>query len=199
MKAFTQHTGRAAPLPQANVDTDQIIPSDFLKRISRTGFEDGFFAEWRKDPEFVLNRPEFQGVSLLVAGDNFGCGSSREHAVWAIQDYGIRAVIAPSFADIFRGNSGNSGLLLAEVSMETVEKLWEELRQHPETEITVDLEAQSVLFNGMSSPFEINQHTRHKLLNGLDNIEITMSRSEDIDKFELQRPVWRPRVGGISP
>lgn len=194
MKPFTQHTGRAAPLPQANVDTDQIIPSDFLKRIFRTGFEDGLFAEWRKDPEFVLNRPEFQGVSVLVAGGNFGCGSSREHAVWAIQDYGIRAVIAPSFADIFRGNSGNAGLLLAEVSAETVEKLWEELRQHPEKEITVDLESQSVRFDGISAPFEINQHTRHKLLNGLDDIEITMSRSDDIEEFELQRPIWRPRI-----
>lgn len=194
MKAFTQHTGTAAPLPQANVDTDQIIPSDFLKRISRTGFEDGLFAEWRKDPEFVLNRPEFQGISLLVAGENFGCGSSREHAVWAIQDYGIRAVIAPSFADIFRGNSGNAGLLLAEVSKETAEKLWGELRQHPEREITVDLESQSVLFNGMSATFEINPHTRHKLLNGLDDIEITLARSDDIETFELKRPVWRPRV-----
>jgi len=194
MKAFTQHTGTAAPLPQANVDTDQIIPSDFLKRISRTGFEDGLFAEWRKDPQFVLNRPEFQGVSLLVAGENFGCGSSREHAVWAIQDYGIRAVIAPSFADIFRGNSGNAGLLLAEVSKETAEKLWGELSQHPEREITVDLESQSVLFNGMSATFEINPHTRHKLLNGLDDIEITLARSDDIETFELKRPVWRPRV-----
>ena len=194
MKAFTQHTGTAAPLPHANVDTDQIIPSDFLKRISRTGFEDGLFAEWRKDPQFVLNRPEFQGVSLLVAGENFGCGSSREHAVWAIQDYGIRAVIAPSFADIFRGNSGNAGLLLAEVSKETAEKLWGELRQHPEREITVDLESQSVLFNGMSATFEINPHTRHKLLNGLDDIEITLARSDDIETFELKRPVWRPRV-----
>lgn len=194
MKAFTRHTGRAAPLAQANVDTDQIIPSDFLKRISRTGFEDGLFAEWRKEPEFVLNRPEFQGVSLLVAGENFGCGSSREHAVWAIQDYGFQAVIAPSFADIFRGNSGNAGLLLAEVSRETAEELWEGLRQHPERELTVDLESQTVLFDGMSATFEINQHTRHKLLNGLDDIEITMARSDDIEAFELQRPVWRPRI-----
>lgn len=194
MKAFTRHTGRAAPLSQANVDTDQIIPSDFLKRISRTGFEDGLFAEWRKEPEFVLNRPEFQGVSLLVAGENFGCGSSREHAVWAIQDYGFQAVIAPSFADIFRGNSGNAGLLLAEVSRETAEQLWEGLRQHPERELTVDLESQTVLFDGMSATFEINQHTRHKLLNGLDDIEITMARSDDIEAFELQRPVWRPRI-----
>ena len=194
MKSFTRHTGRAAPLSQANVDTDQIIPSDFLKRISRTGFEDGLFAEWRKEPEFVLNRPEFQGVSLLVAGENFGCGSSREHAVWAIQDYGFQAVIAPSFADIFRGNSGNAGLLLAEVSRETAEQLWEGLRQHPERELTVDLESQTVLFDGMSATFEINQHTRHKLLNGLDDIEITMARSDDIEAFELQRPVWRPRI-----
>ena len=194
MKAFTRHTGRAAPLSQANVDTDQIIPSDFLKRISRTGFEDGLFAEWRKEPEFVLNRPEFQGVSVLVAGEKFGCGSSREHAVWAIQDYGFQAVIAPSFADIFRGNSGNAGLLLAEVSRETAEKLWEGLRQHPERELTVDLESQTVLFDGMSATFEINQHTRHKLLNGLDDIEITMARSDDIEAFELQRPVWRPRI-----
>tara|TARA_B110000503_G_scaffold47919_1_gene77985 strand:+ start:7779 stop:8363 length:585 start_codon:yes stop_codon:yes gene_type:complete len=194
MNVFLQHTGRGAPLPQANIDTDQIIPSDFLKRISRTGFEDGLFAEWRKDPEFVLNSPKYQGVSLLVVGENFGCGSSREHAVWAIQDYGIRAVIAPSFADIFRGNSGNAGLLLAEVSRETAENLWERLRENPEFEITVDLQQQVIRFGDTTAPFQINQHTRHKLLNGLDEIEITLSQSDEIEAFELKRPDWRPRV-----
>jgi 3-isopropylmalate/(R)-2-methylmalate dehydratase small subunit len=194
MKVFAQHTGRGAPLPQANIDTDQIIPSDFLKRISRTGFEDGLFAEWRKDPEFVLNSPKYQGVSLLVVGENFGCGSSREHAVWAIQDYGIRAVIAPSFADIFRGNSGNAGLLLAEVTRETVENLWERLHENPEFEITVDLQEQVIRFGDTTAPFQINQHTRHKLLNGLDDIEITLSQIDEIEAFELERPDWRPRV-----
>ena len=181
-------------MPQANVDTDQIIPSDFLKRISRTGFEDGLFAEWRKDPDFVLNQPEFRGISLLVAGENFGCGSSREHAVWALQDFGIRAVIAPSFADIFRGNSGNAGLLLAEVSMETVEGLWEQISRQPETEITVDLDALMVVVGGVSSPFVINQHTREKLLKGLDDIQITMGQQSRIEEFELARPRWRPRI-----
>jgi 3-isopropylmalate/(R)-2-methylmalate dehydratase small subunit len=194
MKAFTQHTGRAAPLREANVDTDQIIPSDFLKRISRTGFEDGLFAEWRKDPAFVLNKPEYQGVSLLVVGENFGCGSSREHAVWALQDYGIRAVIAPSFADIFRGNSGNAGLLLAEVSKDTVYELWDILLENPDFEVTVDLQEQVVRFGDKSEPFGINQHTRHKLLNGLDDIEITLSHRDEIEAFESGRPGWRPLV-----
>jgi 3-isopropylmalate/(R)-2-methylmalate dehydratase small subunit len=142
----------------------------------------------------VLNRPEYQGVSILVVGDNFGCGSSREHAVWAIQDYGIRVVIAPSFADIFRGNSGNAGLLLAEVSKDVVEELWKMLPQNPELEITVNLEEQVVSFGSSVEPFKINQHTRHKLLNGLDDIEITLSRTPDIEVFELARPSWRPRI-----
>ena len=194
MRAFTQHVGRAAPLPEANVDTDQIIPSDFLKRISRTGFEDGLFAEWRKDPAFVLNRPEYQGISVLVAGENFGCGSSREHAVWAIQDYGIHVVIAPSFADIFRGNSGNSGLVLAEVSKDVVENIWGVLADDPSSEVGVDLHEQVVRYGDSEAPFSIDPHTRHKLLNGLDNIEIALSRQDEIEAFEARRPLWRPLV-----
>jgi 3-isopropylmalate/(R)-2-methylmalate dehydratase small subunit len=199
MKPFLEHTGRAAPLPQENIDTDQIIPSDFLKRISRTGFEDGLFAEWRKDPDFVLNKPQFQGVSLLIAGENFGCGSSREHAVWALQDFGIRVVVSSSFADIFRGNAGNAGLLLAEVSRATTDKIWDALDMNPQVELTVDLEDCVIRFDASVAPFTIDEHTRQKLLLGLDDIEVSLSHQEDIEKFEALRPRWRPSIeSGIS-
>lgn len=194
MEPIKSHTGRAAPLAQANVDTDQIIPSEFLKRISRTGFEDGLFADWRKDPNFVLNRPEYQGVTILVVGENFGCGSSREHAVWALQDFGIRAVIGPSFADIFRGNSSNAGLLLAEVPMQDVEQLWALLEKDPQRQITIDLEEQKVLYGSTSCDFIINQHTREKLLGGFDDIELTLGQLDLIESYESTRPSWRPVV-----
>jgi len=195
MQKFRVHSGTAAPLAISNVDTDQIIPSEFLKRITRTGFEDGLFAEWRREPDFILNLPEYKGFSILVAGDNFGCGSSREHAVWAIQDYGIKVVIAPSFADIFRGNSGNSGLLVAETDVQFVNQLWTALEANPRTLVTVDLEARIVSFEGKSAPFVIDDHTRHLLLNGLDEIQNTLSHADEIIIFEGSRPSWRPVVG----
>lgn len=192
MEAFTTHTGRAVPLRRSNVDTDQIIPAVYLKRVTRTGFEDGLFGAWRNDPEFVLNRPEYQGVSVLVAGPDFGTGSSREHAVWALMDYGFKVVISSRFADIFRGNSGKAGLLAAQVTQDVVEQLWKLIETDPTTEIVVDLQERTIQADALTAPFQIDDYTRWRLLEGLDDIGITLSREADIAAFEATRPRWKP-------
>ena len=192
MEAFTIHTGTALPLRRSNVDTDQIIPAVYLKRVTRTGFEDGLFGAWRNDPEFVLNRPEYAGVSVLVAGPDFGTGSSREHAVWALMDYGFQAVISSRFADIFRSNSGKAGLLAAQVEQSAVDQLWEMVEADPTTDVTVDLERREVRAGDLVAPFAIDDYTRHRLLNGLDDIAITLGHDETISDFESRRPEWKP-------
>ncbi|HWJ65193.1 MAG TPA: 3-isopropylmalate dehydratase small subunit [Nocardioides sp.] len=192
MDKFTSHTGTALPLRRSNVDTDQIIPAVYLKRVTRTGFEDGLFAAWRNDPEFVANKPEYQGVSILVAGPDFGTGSSREHAVWALMDYGFKVVLSSRFADIFRGNSGKAGLLSVPVEQDVIEQLWALVEADPTTQITVDLEAREVRAGDLVAPFEIDDYTRHRLLNGLDDIGITLGNEADIAAYESGRPGWKP-------
>jgi 3-isopropylmalate/(R)-2-methylmalate dehydratase small subunit len=192
VEKFISHTGTGLPLRRSNVDTDQIIPAVYLKRVSRTGFEDGLFAAWRKDPEFVINRPEYDGASVLVAGPDFGTGSSREHAVWALTDHGFKVVLSNRFADIFRGNSGKAGLLAAQVEQEVVEQLWKLIETDPTTEITVDLQARTVLADALTAPFEIDDYTRWRLLEGLDDVGITLSHEDDITKYEAHRPPWKP-------
>ncbi|GAA0923248.1 3-isopropylmalate dehydratase small subunit [Kribbella koreensis] len=192
MEAFTQHIGTAVPLRRSNVDTDQIIPAVYLKRVTRTGFEDGLFAAWRNDPTFVLNQPEYEGVSVLVAGPDFGTGSSREHAVWALMDYGFRVVVASRFGDIFRGNSGKAGLLAALVEQEVVDQLWVAIEQDPGTKVTVDLENKTISAGDVSAPFEIDDYTRYRLLNGLDDVGITLSHEADITAYEATRPAFKP-------
>ena len=194
MEKFTQHTGVGVPLRRSNVDTDQIIPAVYLKRVTRTGFEDGLFAAWRNDPAFVLNRPEFSHGSVLVAGPDFGTGSSREHAVWALRDYGFRAVISARFADIFRGNSGKQGLLAAQVDQADVELLWKLIEEHPGTEIEVDLESRTVTCDTVTVPFSIDDYTRWRLMEGLDDIGLTLRHEEDITAFEATRPSWMPKT-----
>ena len=192
MEAFTQHIGTAAPLRRSNVDTDQIIPAVYLKRVTRTGFEDGLFAAWRNDPSFVLNQPEYDGVSVLVAGPDFGTGSSREHAVWALLDYGFRVVVSSRFGDIFRGNSGKAGLLAALVEQDVVEQLWTTIEADPGTKVTVDLENKTISAGDVSAPFEIDDYTRYRLLNGLDDVGITLSHEADIAAYEATRPAFKP-------
>ena len=192
MDAFTTHSGKALPLRRSNVDTDQIIPAVYLKRVTRTGFEDGLFGAWRNDPDFVLNRPEHAGVSVLVAGPDFGTGSSREHAVWALTDYGFKVVISSRFADIFRSNSGKAGLMAAQVAPDAVEKLWSLVEADPEVQVTVDLEGCTVSAADVVAPFEIDDYTRHRLLNGLDDIGITLSQEQLISDYEADRPSWKP-------
>ncbi|TCM41049.1 3-isopropylmalate dehydratase small subunit [Kribbella sp. VKM Ac-2568] len=192
MEAFTQHIGTAAPLRRSNVDTDQIIPAVYLKRVTRTGFEDGLFAAWRNDPAFVLNQPQYEGVSVLVAGPDFGTGSSREHAVWALLDYGFRVVVSSRFGDIFRGNSGKAGLLAALVEQDVVEQLWTEVENDPGTKVTVDLEHKTISAGDVSAPFEIDDYTRYRLLNGLDDVGITLSHADDITAYEATRPSFKP-------
>ncbi|MFC7512817.1 3-isopropylmalate dehydratase small subunit [Streptomyces thermocarboxydus] len=193
MEAFTTHTGRAVPLRRSNVDTDQIIPAHWLKKVTRDGFEDGLFEAWRKDPEFVLNRPERKGATVLVAPD-FGTGSSREHAVWALQNYGFKAVISSRFADIFRGNSLKNGLLTVVLDQKTVDTLWELTEADPTAEITVDLEAREVRAEGVNAPFELDENSRWRLLNGLDDISITLQNEADIAAYEAKRPSFKPRT-----
>jgi 3-isopropylmalate/(R)-2-methylmalate dehydratase small subunit len=192
MEKITTHTGRALPLRRSNVDTDQIIPAVYLKRVTRTGFEDGLFGAWRNDPEFILNKPEYAGVSVLVAGPDFGTGSSREHAVWALTDYGFKVVISSRFADIFRGNAGKAGLLAAQVEQGVVERLWALAEADPSTEVTVDLQARQVRAADLVAPFDIDDYTRWRLLEGLDDIGITLSHEDDISAFEATRPAWKP-------
>jgi 3-isopropylmalate/(R)-2-methylmalate dehydratase small subunit len=193
---LTVHTGRAAPLRRSSVDTDQIIPAAFCKRLGRTGYEDTLFHAWRQQPDFVLNDPRYRDASLLVAGPEFGIGSSREHAVWALRDYGFRAVIAPSFGDIFRNNSGKNGFLTAQVAREAVESLWGLIEADPETEVTADLEAREIRAGALVAPFAIDDHTRWKLMEGLDDIEVTLSHAHAIGAFERGRAAWLPAVGG---
>ncbi|MFJ1796511.1 3-isopropylmalate dehydratase small subunit [Kitasatospora griseola] len=194
MEKFTTHTGRAVPLRRSNVDTDQIIPAHWLKKVTRSGFEDGLFEAWRKDEEFVLNRPERQGATVLVAGPEFGTGSSREHAVWALQNYGFQAVVSSRFADIFRGNSLKNGLLTVVLPQETVERLWELTEADPTAEITVDLEAREVRAENITAPFELDDNVRWRLLNGLDDISITLQNEADVAAFEAKRPGYKPRT-----
>ncbi|MFD1658333.1 3-isopropylmalate dehydratase small subunit [Streptomyces caeni] len=194
MEAFTTHTGRAVPLRRSNVDTDQIIPAHWLKKVTRDGFEDGLFEAWRKDPGFVLNRPERQGATVLVAGPDFGTGSSREHAVWALQNYGFKAVLSSRFADIFRGNSLKNGLLTVVLEQKTVDALWELTEQNPEAEITVDLENREVRAEGITAAFELDENSRWRLLNGLDDISITLRNEDDIAAYEAGRPAYKPRT-----
>jgi 3-isopropylmalate/(R)-2-methylmalate dehydratase small subunit len=192
MEAFVTHTGTAAPLRRSNVDTDQIIPAEYLKRITRHGFEDGLFSSWRKDSDFVLNRPEYQGVSILVAGPDFGTGSSREHAVWALQDYGFKVVISSRFADIFRGNSGKGGLLTAVVDQPLVEQIWARVEADPTTPVTVDLDAREVRVGELVAPFEVDDYVRWRLMAGLDDIGITLQYADEISAFEATRPAYKP-------
>jgi len=192
MDKFSTHTGIGVPLRRSNVDTDQIIPAVYLKRVTRTGFEDGLFAAWRNDPAFILNQEAYKKGSILVAGPDFGTGSSREHAVWALNDYGFRVVLSPRFADIFRGNSGKAGLLAAVVAQDDVEKLWTALENAPGTELTVDLTARTVTAPGLSVPFEVDDYTRWRLLEGLDDIGLTLQHVGDVAAFEASRPKWLP-------
>jgi 3-isopropylmalate/(R)-2-methylmalate dehydratase small subunit len=192
MEKITTHTGTALPLRRSNVDTDQIIPAVYLKRVTRTGFEDGLFGAWRNDPDFILNQPEYGGVTVLVAGPDFGTGSSREHAVWALMDYGFKVVLSSRFADIFRGNSGKAGLLAAQVDQDVVEKLWSMVEADPTTSVTVDLEAREVRAGDLVAPFGIDDYTRWRLLNGLDDIGITLSHEDDVAAYEARRPAWKP-------
>ena len=194
MEAFHTHNGIGVPLRRSNVDTDQIIPAEYLKRVSRTGFEDGLFAAWRSEPSFVLNISPFDRGSVLVAGPDFGTGSSREHAVWALMDYGFRVVISSRFADIFRGNAGKAGLLAAEVSQDDVELLWKLIEERPGTEITVNLEDRTVACGTVMVPFTIDDYTAWRLLEGLDDIGLTLRKQDEIQAFEATRPDWRPRI-----
>lgn len=194
MEKITVHTGRAVPLRRSNVDTDQIIPAAFLKRITRHGFEDALFAAWRKDAGFVLNRQEHAGATILVAGPEFGTGSSREHAVWALQDYGFRAVISSRFADIFRGNAGKTGLLAAEVPQDVVDALWDLIDRDPATEITVDLVAREVRAGAIRVPFAIDDYVRWRLMEGLDDIALTLAHESAIAAFEARRPGYMPQL-----
>ncbi|MBO0655236.1 3-isopropylmalate dehydratase small subunit [Streptomyces triculaminicus] len=197
MEAFTTHTGRAVPLRRSNVDTDQIIPAHWLKKVTRDGFEDGLFEAWRKDPEFVLNRPERAGASVLVAGPDFGTGSSREHAVWALQNYGFKAVVSSRFADIFRGNSLKNGLLTVVLPQETVEALWELTENDPSVEVTVDLVAREVRAEGVTAGFDLDENARWRLLEGLDDIGLTLRHEADIAAYESRRPSFKPSTALI--
>lgn len=192
MHKFTVHAGTAAPLRRSDVDTDQIVPAEYLKRVTRTGFEDGCFASWRRDPDFVLNRPQYQGVSVLVAGPDFGTGSSREHAVWALQDFGFRVVLSPRFADIFRGNAGKSGLLAATVPQDVVESLWALVEAEPMTQVVVDLQTREVRAGALVAPFAVDDYTRWRLLEGLDDIGLTLRHADAIAAYEAARPSYQP-------
>ena len=194
MEKFTVHTGVAMPLRRSDVDTDQIIPAEYLKRVTRTGFEDGLFNAWRADPAFVLNNPVFAGASILVAGPEFGTGSSREHAVWALRDYGFRAVIAPRFGDIFRGNALKDGLLPVELDLKLVEILWSAIEGNPGLPVTVDLEARQVRADGHEWDFPMDGFSRWRLMEGLDDIGLTLRHETSIDAFERGRPEWTPAV-----
>jgi 3-isopropylmalate/(R)-2-methylmalate dehydratase small subunit len=194
VEPFTTHIGRAVPLRRSDVDTDQIIPSDWLKRVERTGFGAGLFSEWKEDPAFVLNRPEYADASILVAGENFGTGSSREHAVWALQDYGFRAVISARFADIFRSNALKGGLLPVQLPTTVVDELMTLVESDPTVAMTVDLTAKKVTAGAISASFEIDEFTRWRLLEGLDDIGLTLRHAEKISSFESARPGWLPVV-----
>ena len=192
MDKFTQVTGVAVPMRRIAVDTDQIIPAVFLKSVSKTGFEDALFANWRNDPEFILNQPEYKGARVLIAGSDFGTGSSREHAVWALRDYGFDAVLSPRFGDIFRGNSGKQGLLTGVISEADCEKLWAAVEANPGVEITIDLVERRALLGDLVIPFDVDDYTRWRLLEGLDDIALTLRDEQAISDFEAKRPAWLP-------
>ena len=192
MEKFSIHVGAGVPLRHSNVDTDQIIPAQYLKRVTRTGFEDGLFSGWRSDPDFVLNQDGYREGSVLVAGPDFGTGSSREHAVWALMDYGFRVVFSSRFADIFRGNAGKAGLLAAQMSQDDIETLWKLLEQTPGLELSVDLNERLVTAGGVILPFDVDDYTRWRLLEGLDDIGLTLRKEEAIASFEAQRPAFKP-------
>jgi 3-isopropylmalate/(R)-2-methylmalate dehydratase small subunit len=194
MEKFSTHTGVAVPLHRSAVDTDQIIPAVYLKRVTKTGFEDALFASWRQDPAFVLNQPAYAGASILVAGPDFGTGSSREHAVWALRDYGFRVVLSTRFADIFRGNAGKQGLLTGVVTEADLEAVWSRLDAEPGVSMTVDLTARTASVGDITVPFEIDDYTRWRLLEGLDDIGLTLRSAEAIAQFEARREAWRPRT-----
>jgi len=194
MDKISTVTGIAVPLERSNVDTDQIIPAVYLKRVTKTGFEDALFANWRQDPAFVLNRPAYAGASILVAGPDFGTGSSREHAVWALRDYGFRVVLSPKFADIFRGNAGKQGPVTGVVTEADIEAIWAALAANPGAEMTVDLEARTARLGDLSVSFDIDDYTRWRLLEGLDDIGLTLRNEEKIAQFEARREAWRPRT-----
>ena len=192
MERISVFSGIGAPLRRSNVDTDQIIPAVYLKRVTRSGFEDGLFAAWRNDPEFVLNQPAYKSATVLVAGADFGTGSSREHAVWALQNYGFKVVISSRFADIFRGNSLKGGLLTIILDQSDVEAMWDAIESDPATQITVDLENRAVSYAGKSLPFAIDDYTRWRLMEGLDDIGLTLKQTDFIDSFEKNRPAYKP-------
>ncbi|MFZ9701763.1 MAG: 3-isopropylmalate dehydratase small subunit [Candidatus Nanopelagicales bacterium] len=192
MDKFISHSGFGVPLRRSNVDTDQIIPAEYLKRITRHGFEDALFKAWREDPNFVLNKPEFKEGSILIAGPEFGTGSSREHAVWALMDYGFKVVLSSRFADIFRGNSGKAGLVTALVSQDVIEKLWALVEADPKTSITVDLEKRKVIAKDLEADFQIDDYVRWRLMEGLDDIGLTLRHESKITEFEKTRPSFKP-------
>ncbi len=198
MESFVVHTGTAVPLRRSNVDTDQIIPAEYLKRITRHGFEDGLFSAWRKDPDFVLNSPDYAGATILIAGPDFGTGSSREHAVWALQDYGFKVVLSARFADIFRGNSGKGGLLTAQLPQEAIEALWEAIEANPSLPVTVDLERREVRAGDLVAPFEVDDYVRWRLMEGLDDVGITMQSEPEITSFEKARPAFKPTTTSVT-
>lgn len=194
MDKFTTHTGIAAPLKRSAVDTDQIIPAVYLKRVTKTGFEDALFSSWRQDPEFVLNQPAYAGASILVAGPDFGTGSSREHAVWALRDFGFKVVLSPRFADIFRGNAGKQGLVAGVISEADLEAAWAAIEAQPGVRMTVDLQARTATIGELELGFEIDDYTRWRLLEGLDDIGLTLRDEDKIAQFEARREAWRPRT-----
>lgn len=194
MDKFLTHTGSALPLRRSNVDTDQIIPAEYLKRITRHGFEDALFKAWREDPNFVLNKPEYKDATILVAGPEFGTGSSREHAVWALMDYGFKVVLSSRYADIFRGNSGKAGLVTAEVSQEVIEKIWALIEKDSNTQITVDLDKRQVKAGDLVADFQIDDYVRWRLMEGLDDIGLTLRHESKITEFEKTRPSYKPQT-----
>ena len=194
MEKFIKHSGTVLPLRRSNVDTDQIIPAVYLKRVTKSGFEDGLFGAWRSDPEFVLNKPEFSGATILVAGVDFGTGSSREHAVWALQNYGFKVVLSSRFADIFRGNSQKAGLLTVVLEQSEIEAIWSAVEADPKLEITVDLEAKNVRYDDKSLNFTIDDYTRWRLMEGLDDNGLTLKNNDFVDTFEKSRPSFKPKT-----
>ena len=194
MEKFISHTGRGIPLRRSNVDTDQIIPAVYLKRVTRSGFEDGLFAAWRNDPEFVLNQPQYSSATILVAGVDFGTGSSREHAVWALQNYGFKVVISSRFADIFRGNSLKGGLLTVILTQNDIEELWSAIEANPAMDITVDLQSKTVAYDERVISFDLDDYTRWRLMEGLDDIGLTMRNLGDVEKFEEKRAKFKPKT-----
>jgi 3-isopropylmalate/(R)-2-methylmalate dehydratase small subunit len=194
MDKFIKHTGSALPLRRSNVDTDQIIPAVYLKRITKSGFEDGLFGAWRNDPEFVLNQPQYKSATVLVAGPDFGTGSSREHAVWALQNYGFKVVLSSRFADIFRGNSQKAGLLTVILPQDEIEKIWQAIEAKPDTQVTADLESKTISYNDTTLKFEIDDYTRWRLMEGLDDIGLTFTKIDKVSEFESKRAIFKPKT-----